>query len=116
MDSLAEIKEINEEENLVESLGLRPGKAKLVLSRIAKWEGSSSSADPKPAAAKRKAAAPAPKPAAKPKAKAAAKPASKRKRAQDDESDSSDSSEGFAQGQQRYRAQGDSLCYPPESF
>ena len=95
MDSLAEIKEINEEESLVESLGLLPGKAKLVLSRIAKWEGSSSSADPKHAAAKRKAAAPAPKPAAKPKpkAKAAAKPASKRKRAQDDESDSS---EGFA--------------------
>ena len=91
MDSLAEIKEINEEESLVESLGLLPGKAKLVLSRIAKWEGSSSSADPKPAAAKRKAAAPAPKPAAKPKAKAAAKPASKRRRAQDDES-----SEGFA--------------------
>lgn len=93
MDSLAEIKEINEEESLVESLGLLPGKAKLVLSRIAKWEGSSSSADPKPAAAKRKAAAPAPKPAAKPKAKAAATPASKRKRAQDDERDSS---EGFA--------------------
>ena len=80
MDSLAVIKEINEEENLVESLGLLPGKAKLLLSRIAKWEGSSSSADPKPAAAK-------------PKAKAAAKPASKRRRAQDDESDSS---KGFA--------------------
>ena len=35
---LAEIKEIQWEEELVEALKLKPGKAKLVLDRIAKWQ------------------------------------------------------------------------------
>ena len=37
-DSLAEIKETNTEEGLVDALQLLPVKAKLVLGRIAKWE------------------------------------------------------------------------------
>ena len=39
-DSLAEIKETNTEEGLVDALQLLPVKAKLVLGRIAKWEPS----------------------------------------------------------------------------
>ena len=38
LDSLAEIKEVKEEEALVAALQLKPGKAKLLLGRIAQWK------------------------------------------------------------------------------